>query len=488
MLCRFQIPIAALLMLGLSTTVALAGKPVPLKLTVSISPSKIIEGSSASGTVTHNSSSLSSAVTVTLISSKTTEATVPATVTILAGTNTANFTVTAINDGITDGPQSVSITTTAAGYASASANLIVDDVPTFQYELTIPQMPSDAIGGVQVNDLNNRGQVVGWYLAVQGQKAFLYDPSIPGGTIDLSALNLPGIPVGYQISSVVGINDHQVLVGYLTNDFNQSGNRTAFALDWATEHPVVDLLPNMESTLSYGRKINENGDILGLYNGLSTESLEYLFNPGIYAGDPEIRALRDGQAFDFSNDATAPLPYGGTLLNNPVGNSPAQVAGTDPNGIAFRYTTGPQPIYETFLEIDLSGFVWGINDAGTFCGTVRVTSSGKGKQTKTIVPFRFNTSVETLPNVDSSYVRGINNSGDVIGDGVYRDNQGWIPARDLPVVGNANDMFTWFASPSRPDLMCISDRVTPDDVGFIAGRISDGSNNVLFLLTPVPVP
>jgi hypothetical protein len=248
--------------------VAQAGKPPALKLTMTVSPSTIIEGSTATGKVTHNNSSLTSPVTVTLSSSDTSEATVAAT-----------------------------------GYASGSTNVTVADAPTFQYVLTIPDLPADSTGGVYVNDMNNRGQVVGWYAVGEGRKGYLYDPAIPGGVIDLSALNLPGIPPGYQINSVVGINDHQVLVGYLTNDFGLSGDSIGFAIDWAADTPVVDLLPEMGSGYSYGRKINENGDILGVFEDTGGAIRAYFHNPGVY-GDPGLRAPRDGSALNWS--AVAP--------------------------------------------------------------------------------------------------------------------------------------------------------------------------------------
>lgn len=462
---------------------AQAQKRPSLKLTVSVSPTTILEGSTATGTVTHNNASVSSPVTVTLKSSDTTEATVAATVTIPAGTNTVNFAVTAINDGNPDGPQSVTITTSATGYASASASVTVNDVPTFHYLLTIPQMPAAATGGPIINDLNNRGQVVGWYQDAQGQKGFLYDPSIPGGVIDLSSLSLPGIPAGYRISSAVGINDHEVLVGYLTNDFGASGaHRIAFALDWAAESPVVDLLPNMGSPFSYGRKINENGDILGIYDTIQTA---YLFNPGLYAGDPAIRALRDGQAVDFSNDTTSALPFGSQIINNPVGNSPARVAGKDSNGVAFRYTTGLEPNYEPFPDIVLGDNLGGINDAGTFCGVKNVrTMIRKNQYETTRVPFRYTSAIDTLP-IDQAYaIAGdINNSGDVVGNtALYRTEWGgWRQLTDLPVVGQNDDMLFWFTGSPVPKQ--IGDRVTADDAGYVTGGIS----GKLFVLTPVPV-
>ena len=470
-----------------------AGKP--LKLTVSVSPSTIVEGSTATGTVTHNNSSVSSPVTVTLSSNDTTEAIVAATVTIPAGTNTVNFAVTAINDNIADGSQPVTITTAATSYASASTNVTVKDAPTFQYVLTLPALPADGTGTVYENDLNNRGQMVGWYSTAEGRKGYIY-ASQSSSIIDLTALNLPGIPDGYQITSVVGINEHQVLVGYLTNDFGASGNRIVFAVDFAAVNPVVDLLPDMLSTRSYGSKINENGDILGVYTDELGAWRGYIYNPGLYNGDPLVRAARDGIPQDLRDGITSSLPMGfspGFNLNNPVGNIPAQVAGTDPNGIAFRYTTGLQPLSETFPEIDLDGRVRGINDAGTFCGVMNVTTVVKRITRTSRVPFRYTSIVGQLPgNSGYSSASDINNAGDIIdGDDVYRDTWGWRQLTDLPVIGYDADVLLWLTSSPWGEL--ISDRgVTSDDVGHIAGEISISTGGVSyytrsFVLTPVPV-
>ena len=63
-------------------------------------------------------------------SSDTTEATVPATVTIPANQASATFTVTAVDDTLLDGTQTVTITAAAAGYVSGSAAVDVTDYET----------------------------------------------------------------------------------------------------------------------------------------------------------------------------------------------------------------------------------------------------------------------------------------------------------------------------------------------------------------------
>ena len=71
------------------------------------------------------------AITVTLTSSDTAGATVPATITIAAGEVTsASFTVSAVDDLLVDGTQAVNVLATANGYRSAtdSVNVTDDDV------------------------------------------------------------------------------------------------------------------------------------------------------------------------------------------------------------------------------------------------------------------------------------------------------------------------------------------------------------------------
>ncbi|MCD0461718.1 Calx-beta domain-containing protein [Roseiconus lacunae] len=98
------------------------------RVTVSIDSTSISEnGGSATGTVTRNTGTTGELV-VTLTSSDTTEATVPTTVTIPDGSDTVNFTITAVDDAIIDGDQSVTITATATNHLSGDASLdVIDD-------------------------------------------------------------------------------------------------------------------------------------------------------------------------------------------------------------------------------------------------------------------------------------------------------------------------------------------------------------------------
>jgi uncharacterized delta-60 repeat protein len=95
----------------------LEDRVVPTALQLSVSPHDIVEptgpNSTAVGTLTRVNDNLSQPLTVNLVSSDTTEATVPPSVVIPAGQSSATFSITAVNDFIPDGSQNVTITATA---------------------------------------------------------------------------------------------------------------------------------------------------------------------------------------------------------------------------------------------------------------------------------------------------------------------------------------------------------------------------------------
>ena len=101
-------------------------------LTVSLDNTSVSEAAgagAATGTVTR-SGDLTSALVVTLSSNDTTEATVPTTVTILAGQSSATFAIAAVDDVVVDGTQVVTLTASASGYTSGTSNLNVTDNDT----------------------------------------------------------------------------------------------------------------------------------------------------------------------------------------------------------------------------------------------------------------------------------------------------------------------------------------------------------------------
>ncbi|CAN5409820.1 hypothetical protein BH23VER1_BH23VER1_02010 [soil metagenome] len=100
-------------------------------LVLSFDPTAIPEsGGATTGSLSRNGS-LAEDLAVSLASDDTSEATVPAAVTIPAGSAAAPVTVTAVDDSERDGDQIVTITANADGFPAATASItVIDDDPT----------------------------------------------------------------------------------------------------------------------------------------------------------------------------------------------------------------------------------------------------------------------------------------------------------------------------------------------------------------------
>jgi exo-beta-1,3-glucanase (GH17 family) len=120
-------------------------------LTLVIAPRSIAENAgpaAATTTVTRSTTDdLSSALVVTIGNSDLTELSVPATVTIPAGQASATFSIDAVDDARLDGPQSVTIAASAAGFVADSAALEVTDHEVLTLAIT-PAAVAESAGAV----------------------------------------------------------------------------------------------------------------------------------------------------------------------------------------------------------------------------------------------------------------------------------------------------------------------------------------------------
>ncbi|MCA9121898.1 MAG: hypothetical protein H6822_11525 [Planctomycetaceae bacterium] len=104
-----------------------------LTLTIAASSFSEAAGVGASTATISRNTDPANPLTVTLMSNDTSEATVPATVTIPAGQASMTFSLGAVDDNIIDGQQTVMITASASGHANSTDSVIVtdDDVAGF---------------------------------------------------------------------------------------------------------------------------------------------------------------------------------------------------------------------------------------------------------------------------------------------------------------------------------------------------------------------
>ena len=117
---------------GAGSTLDINDDDVPLVLDLAIADASIAEGAGAAATTaTVTRSDPRGDLTVLLTSGDTSEATVPATVTMLDGESSVAFDIAAVDDSLVDGTQNVTISAAAAGYTGAGSTLDIndDDVP-----------------------------------------------------------------------------------------------------------------------------------------------------------------------------------------------------------------------------------------------------------------------------------------------------------------------------------------------------------------------
>ncbi len=96
-------------------------------LTLSIAAASLSESGQTTTATLTRSGSTSGPLDVTLTNSDVTEATIPATVRILAGQSSVSFAVSSVDDSILDGTQTVTITASAAGFSNGSDTIQVTD-------------------------------------------------------------------------------------------------------------------------------------------------------------------------------------------------------------------------------------------------------------------------------------------------------------------------------------------------------------------------
>ena len=114
-------------------------------LSIAVPPSATEGAAALTGTVTLGAVP-SGTIVLSLSSSDTTEATVPATVAFAAGQTSATFPITIVNDTLIDGTQTATISVGAAGWTAASGTISVADNESTALTLTAPGVAEGANG------------------------------------------------------------------------------------------------------------------------------------------------------------------------------------------------------------------------------------------------------------------------------------------------------------------------------------------------------
>ncbi|APZ95180.1 choice-of-anchor Q domain-containing protein [Fuerstiella marisgermanici] len=153
-------------------------------LSVAIGDSSIREDSGTTTVTIFRNSEATDELTVTLFSSDYGEATLPATVTIPAGQNSAVATITGVKDSLVDSTQVITITATAEAHASGQGSLSVVDVDIPALTLIIDQ---DSI----TEDSGSTIATISRNTSTAAQLVVTLTSSDPGEAITTATITIP---------------------------------------------------------------------------------------------------------------------------------------------------------------------------------------------------------------------------------------------------------------------------------------------------------
>lgn len=293
-----------------------------------------------------------------------------------------------------------------------------ESLPIVRYSIDV--VPSPASNADSVQDMNSLGMFIGNYRDSDfGFHPYLYDQ--PTGvyydilTIDSLVAQVELKSPGFRFKRLYAINDLGAITGYVYDPLSDQIRgvviETFLSLDpgdW-----IVSLLPDFAEPGTRGNiglRINNKGDILGLYDDLSGSyevSRPFLYNPWLDTDETPRPPVLLG--FDVRGQTNY------IWLNNH-----GQVAGPLEDQSLFFYDPMAQEPLDVFdLGVNdtlyVSNQVGGLNDSGVISGNlVDYQFGGKGKRNDVVYRFTNQLEVVAKETPHSAGSARINSSNDVV--------------------------------------------------------------------------
>ncbi|MGC3988231.1 MAG: Calx-beta domain-containing protein [Chthoniobacteraceae bacterium] len=184
----------------------------------------VVEGGTISATV-YISGTLPSDLVISLTSSDPSRLSVPATVTIPAGSTGVNYTATATDNSLTDGMEVVSVTATASGFISslASTTIYDDDVHHFDFSTISTQQIRGVPFSVTITAKSIDGYTIGGYSGTPALSA-----TGSAGAVSITPTTLSSFNYG-SWSGMVTVNDFVSNVVLTATDGSITSNSNLFS-------------------------------------------------------------------------------------------------------------------------------------------------------------------------------------------------------------------------------------------------------------------
>ena len=310
---------------------------VPETLTVEIAADSVAEGGATSGVVRRTGATTGN-LTVNLSSTDSSEGTLPATVTIPAGSDSVTFTLSAVDDSIADGTQTVFIEAQASGFATVIDGIDVTDaqVPQLSLSITGPTTITETDGRQATWATVSRNTPTSEALVVT---LFSHDPSeasvpttvtIPAGlasiTFAIDAVDDLGTDGDVNVTITALASGHLSASVNLTvqdvadaESFLRLGDRNQ---EFRDQSQVIISNNQITSSSQWGIRVEAND--AGVRNLPELNSLPALNDRGLAPGVVITNNLivgsgTGGISFSGSTDSSASVPYG-RIVNNTIYN------------------------------------------------------------------------------------------------------------------------------------------------------------------------
>lgn len=189
-------------------------------------PANVSEGSTATATVSA-SGAVPGNLTVSLVSNNTPRLTVPATVTIPSGSSSVAFTVTAVDNALTDGSATVNVAATASGYTGTNANTTVLDNDVHHF--SIAAIASPQTRGVPFNVAITAFEIGGGVITSYGGTPGL-TASGAGGATAISPANASGFVNGVWTGQITSFTTDTNVVITVSDGAGHTGASNAFSV------------------------------------------------------------------------------------------------------------------------------------------------------------------------------------------------------------------------------------------------------------------
>ena len=367
----------------------------PLTLTLTINAASISEAAGAGATTATVTRSPVSGdpLIVYLTSSDTTEVTVPASVTIPANQASATFNITAVDDSVVDGTQTVTITASAgmpegtAGIDSSfgSAGIATTSLrTTFSPPRTAIAVQSD--GKIVAASQGSSTNSYAWRLTRLNTDGTTDTTFGAGGIVDTTFSTQYPLPTKIVVQS-----DGKILVGgefVATTGSALARYNTDGSLDTSFGAGGIADLSSIGSSWIEDMAMCSDGDILLAlaFNGTvylraarltSSGSLDTSFGSGgiktftVNQGTGAIAVLSDGRFLLAGGSSVIRADANGSL-DTTFGSSGVRTVNF---GSSYTHAYIKDVAVDRLGRVVLGGYAWGANDDGDFVAA-RLTSSG----------------------------------------------------------------------------------------------------------------